>query len=161
LGAVGGVGTVASGLMADRWGARDPAWRLKTVVFALIAVTPLWAAVFLTTEPIVLVALLVIPGGLLAVHLAPTFAMVQSLVHPSTRATAAALLLFVTNIVGLGLGPVAVGALSDALAPHYGMDSLRIALLLVPPLCLWAAYHYYAAEITIEFDLGEAAVQWP
>jgi MFS family permease len=104
-----------------------------------------------------MVSLLVIPGGLLAIHLAPTFAMVQSLADPRMRATAAALLLLITNLVGLALGPLAVGALSDMLTPDYGKDSVRMALLIVPPLCLWAAYHYYAAEATIAVELRDAA----
>ena len=161
LGAVGALGTLASGLIADRLGSHDPARRLQTVGFALVAVAPIWAAVFLVDDWIMAVTLLILPGGLLAVHLAPTFAMVQSLAHPSMRATAAALLLFVTNLVGFGLGPVAVGALSDALMPSYGKDSLKMALLLVPPLCLWAGYHYHAAERTIEAELTEAAVERP
>src|SRR5205085_10365940 len=152
LGVIGGFGTLAGGLIADRLGSRDPAWRLQTVVLVLVAAAPLWPAVFLTTHSVVMVGMLVIPGGLLAIHLAPTFAMVQSLADPRMRATAAALLLLVTKLLGLALGPLAVGALSDVLMPDYGKDSLRMALLVVPPLCLWAASHYYVAERTIAVE---------
>jgi hypothetical protein len=124
---------------------------------ALVVVALLWALVFLTTNSVTALILLVLPGGLLGFYLGPTFAMVQSLVDPAMRATAAALLLLVTNLVGLGLGPVGVGALSDALMPYFGADSLRLALLVVPPLCMWAAYHYRAAANTISLALGKAA----
>ena len=83
--------------------------------------------------------------------------MVQSLVEPGVRATAAALLLLVINLVGLGLGPLTVGALSDGLVPHFGANSLRMALNVIPPLCIWAAYHYHAAASTIGVDLGRSA----
>jgi hypothetical protein len=83
--------------------------------------------------------------------------MVQSLVEPAMRATAAALILFVINVVGLGFGPLAVGLLSDALLPHFGPDSLKDALLLVPAFCVWAAYHYHAAARTIGADLDSVA----
>ena len=73
------------------------------------------------------------------------------------RAVAAALLLLVMNIIGLGLGPVAVGVLSDALQATHGADSLRLALLVVPPVYLWAAWHYNAAARTIAADLRSAA----
>ena len=60
---------------------------------------------------------------------APTFAAVQFLAPLRMRATASAVLLFATNIVGLGIGPAATGALSDALAPRYGTASIAYALL--------------------------------
>ena len=75
-------------------------------------------------------------------HFGPAFAMVQSLAAPHTRAVTASLLLFVANLVGVGIGPYAVGALSDAMARTYGADSLRLGLLIVPPLFLWAAVHF-------------------
>jgi predicted MFS family arabinose efflux permease len=155
LGLVGGSGTLLGGLIADHLGARNPAWRLLTVATALVVVSLFWATVFLTTNSVTALILLVLPGGLLGFYLGPTFAMVQSLIDPAMRATAAAVLLLVINLVGLGLGPVAVGALSDALVPYFGADSLRMALVAVSPLCIWAAYHYYVAAGTIAVDLGE------
>jgi hypothetical protein len=132
---------------------------LRTVAIAFIVASLFWAAVFLTGNTLTVAILLVIPGGLLGFYLGPTFAMVQSLVNPAVRATTAATLLLVINLVGLGAGPVAVGVLSDLLTPYFGADSLRIALLIVPPLCIWAAYHYHAAGRTIGVDLGKAACQ--
>ena len=72
------------------------------------------------------------------------------------RATAAAVLLFATNIVGLGLGPAATGALSDRLAPRYGAASLGYALLAVSSVLAWAALHFYLAGRTLEGDLARA-----
>ena len=157
LGLVGGGGTVLGGWLADHLGARNPAWRLRAVAIALIVMTPSWALVFLSTHSTATLVLLVLPGGLIGFYLGPTFAMVQSLVDPAMRAVAAALLLLVINLVGLGLGPVAVGIFSDALKPNFGAESLQMALLLVPPLCIWAAYHYHTAANTIGADLAEAA----
>jgi predicted MFS family arabinose efflux permease len=156
LGLVGRVGTLLGGLIADHLGARNPAWRLRTVTIALVVVSLFWATVFLTTNSVTALILLVLPGGLLGFYLGPTFATVQSLVDPAMRATAAAVLLLVINLVGLGLGPVAVGALSDVLMPYLGTGSLGTALMVVPPLCIWAAYHYYLAASTIVVDLGKA-----
>lgn len=153
LGVAGCAGTMLGGVIADRLGERRPAWRLRVVAVALVLAAPLWTAVFLAHDTTAMLALLLLPGALLGFHLGPTFAMVQSLAHPGMRATAAALLLFVFNVVGLGLGPLAVGALSDAMTPDFGADSLGFALLLVPPLCLWAAWHYLAAARTIAGDL--------
>jgi predicted MFS family arabinose efflux permease len=153
LGVVGSAGTLLGGALADRLGKASPAWRLKLVAVVLLLMAPAWAATFLASTPATMVALLVLPGAFLGFYLGPTFAMIQSIVEPGMRATAAALLLFFINVVGLGLGPLVVGALSDALSSVAGPDSLRFALLAVPPLCVWAAYHYYVASRTIALHL--------
>ena len=57
----------------------------------------------------------------------PTMAMTQGLVKLRMRATASAILLFILNLIGLGLGPQAVGVLSDLLFPTYGTQSIRYA----------------------------------
>ena len=41
----------------------------------------------------------------------------------------AAINLFILNIVGLGLGPVGVGFISDLAAPEFGTESIRYGLL--------------------------------
>ena len=68
------------------------------------------------------------------------------------RATAAAVLLFVINIIGLAVGPALTGALSDALEPRLGDDSLRYALLIVSTVVLWAAFHFSRAGRTLVED---------
>jgi predicted MFS family arabinose efflux permease len=156
LGLVGGFGTFLGGSLADKLGARNPSWRLRTVAIALGLVSPLWATLFLTSDSITTLVLLMPAGGLLGFYLGPSFAMVQTLVDPAMRATAAALVLLVINLIGLGVGPVAVGALSDALMPYREANSLQAALMIVPPLCMWAAYHYNAAASRIGVDLGKA-----
>ena len=62
-------------------------------------------------------------------YLGPSFAMTQGLVTLRMRAVAAAILLFVLNIIGMGLGPTLVGWLSDLLMPYSGEESIRYALL--------------------------------
>ena len=157
IGIVGGAGTLLGGLLADRIGKRNAAWRLRIVAIASLAAIPVWLAMLFAAGSAATLALLVPCSALLAFYLGPTFAMVQSLVDPRMRAVAAALLLLVMNLIGLGLGPVAIGILSDALQAAHGSDSLRHALLVVPPVYLWSAYHYEAAARTISADLRNAA----
>jgi len=54
---------------------------------------------------------------------------IQHVVSPGMRATASAIFLFINNLIGIGLGSVALGALSDVLSARYGTDSLRYAIL--------------------------------
>ncbi|MGA0605971.1 hypothetical protein ACO2Q0_08215 [Phenylobacterium sp. VNQ135] len=77
-----------------------------------------------------------------------------SLAPAHMRATAAALLLFLMNIVGLGLGPQAVGVASDLLKPPFGADSLRWALCFVVLAKAWAALHYWRAGKTLRAELS-------
>ena len=77
-----------------------------------------------------LILLLLFPANILnSLYLGPSIAMVQSLVVPGMRAMASAILFFILNMIGLGLGPVMVGVLSDAFASPFGADNLRYAMI--------------------------------
>jgi hypothetical protein len=73
------------------------------------------------------------------------------------RATAAALLLFVINLVGLGVGPLAVGIIADLFTPIFGKDDVRYALFVFSALALWGAWHYWIVPRTLKEDLERAA----
>ena len=79
-------------------------------------------------------------------YLSPSVALVQETVKPQERVLAGALLLLVMNLVGLGLGPLFLGAVSDFLKPTYPEHSLQLAFYTLAPfyvlavLCfLWLA----------------------
>ncbi|MBW2401385.1 MAG: MFS transporter, partial [Deltaproteobacteria bacterium] len=80
-------------------------------------------------------------------------AMIQAMVKLRMRAMASAVLFLILNLVGLGLGPQAVGALSDLLKPTYGDEGIRYALLIVSLSGLWAGVHYALAARTLADDL--------
>ena len=107
------------------------------------------------TRPLAL-ALFTLPAFLGLMYQAPSFAITQSLATPKMRATAAAILLFVINIIGLALGPAMTGALSDALEPTYGDDALGYALMIVSCVFGWAAFHFHRAGRTLVADLEHA-----
>lgn len=73
----------------------------------------------------------------------PTFALVQNLAPPGMRAQAVALLLFFSNIANLVIAPQVIGFASDYLLPHYGMESLRTALIPLAFTGFWAAAHFW------------------
>ena len=99
--------------------------------------------------------LLYFPGALLGgMYLGPTFAMTQTLVRPEVRAMASAILLFIINIIGLGLGPQVVGIVSDLLAETLGQESLRYSLLgIIVSFAAWSVLHYLLAARTLREDL--------
>jgi predicted MFS family arabinose efflux permease len=72
----------------------------------------------------------------------PTFALMQNLVPASMRAQTVAIMLFTSNIANLVVAPQAVGLASDLMAPSYGAESLRHALVPLAFVGFWAAWHY-------------------
>jgi MFS family permease len=133
IGIFGAIGTYLGGFISDHVGRKDArAYTLVPAIASVLSVPPfLWA--MLTPSVSLSLILLTIPVLLNAVWYGPIFATAQGLVRPQTRATASALLLFVINLIGLGLGPLSVGLLSDSFSAS-GMDvaeGLRWAIIVV------------------------------
>ena len=153
LGIPGGIGIALGGYLADRYGARNTRWYLWIVSVALIASTPLFFGVYLSNTAFASLMFLILPILLGNFYQATTFSQTQGLVSLRMRSVAAAVLLFILNMIGLGAGPQAVGILSDILQPSYGDESLRYALLILSTVQIWAAYHYYQAGKSLKDDL--------
>ncbi len=153
LGIPGGIGIAAGGWMADRYGARDTRWYLWVVSVALLAGVPFAVGVYLADSAMVALICLILPVALGNFYQATTFSQTQGLVSLRMRAVAAAVLLFILNIIGLGAGPQAVGIVSDLLRDSYGNESLRYSLLLFSFVNIWAAWHYYVAGKHLAADL--------
>jgi len=150
----GALGTFLGGYLSDRLGTRDERWYMWVPGLATLAYIPFACLLYLSSSPYIGLALY-FPGSILGgMWLGPTFAMTQTLVPASMRATAAAILLFSINMIGLALGPQGVGILSDLLAPKFGVESLRYALLItVVSFAAWSIFHYAMASRTLRADL--------
>ncbi len=158
IGISGGLGTYGAGWLADRWGQKDVRWYMWVVAFAGAATFPFGFSVYLVDDLSLALGLFIIPAAAGSLYLGPSLAMTQGLARLKMRAAASALLLFILNIIGLGLGPQAVGIVSDLLEPAYGAESLRYALMSMTPLGLWGALHFYLAAKTLNEDLERATI---
>jgi len=87
----------------------------------------------------------------------PMYALPQTLVPANMRATATAIIFLSSNLIGMGLGPLAVGFVSDVFQPIFGRESLRYALLLFTPGYLWISWHLWAASKTVAKDIEATA----
>ncbi|MEQ8745860.1 MFS transporter [Pyruvatibacter sp.] len=145
IGIFGGLGAFMGGRMADRATQKHVAGGMWIVSVGMLAAAPLVVWFFLETN--LTIALIVyLPTLLLgAFYLGPSFAMIQTRAPLKMRALASAIMLFIVNLVGMGLGPQAVGILSDVLAPEFGKESLRYSLLILSFAAVWGAWHYYLA----------------
>lgn len=150
----GALGTFLGGYLGDRMASRDARWYMWLPALATVAYLPFGFAMYLVgngTTAMLLYAPAVVLGGM---YLGPTFAMTQSLVRPEMRALASAILLFILNLIGLGIGPWLVGALSDMLEPRHATESLRYALLIIVVAgAAWSVLHYLLAARTLREDL--------
>lgn len=157
LGLSGAVGVLCGGLLADRLAPRDKRWYVWLPSITGFICVPFMVAVYVVDNAYTSLMLSIVPGVLFNVYLGNAIATTHSLVGLRMRATASALLFLIINIIGLGMGPSAIGFLSDFLAADYGQDSLRQAMLyLIPLFMFWSACHFYFASKTLKQDLLSA-----
>jgi MFS family permease len=152
----GMAGTYLGGVLATRYAAQNETLQLKVMAAMYAAFGLVSMGIYLSPDWRLAFALLAVAtiGG--ATAYGPLFAAIQTLVQERMRAIAIALLYLVANLIGMGLGPLAAGALSDSLRDRFDGDSLRYALLVLSPGYLWAAWHLWRASRTIGADLEAA-----
>ena len=139
----GSLGLLSGGLVADRWAKKDPRGPALLGCIAVLLATPVYLVALWSNDWIV-TTLCIGFGLLLFAHShAPSLAIVQTVVEPHRRAQAAAYVFFLANILGLGLGPVLVGSVSDAFAAEYAHRSLNVALGFATLVLLGASVMYW------------------
>lgn len=126
---VGGlIGVWAGGWLGDRLGAKRPAAYLLVPAAAFVIALPCFFLAVQTESLALAFFLFLIPQGLNLAWLGPVLTAVQHLAPAAQRSVASACFLFVNNLIGLGLGTWYFGAVSDALTPRFGLESLRYAI---------------------------------
>jgi MFS family permease len=135
----GCAGVLLGGILADRLGRADRAWYGRVPAIAFVCAVPLFAGGIWTSSVPLAFMLFLVPQALAYFWLGPVTSAVQHLVEPPARATASALFLLINNLIGLGGGIYALGAVSKALAPVWGSQSLRYSMLMGLVLYLVAA----------------------
>ncbi len=148
-GLMGAIGSWVGGYIADRFGNRDRRVHMIAPALSTLLAVPIYVAALSVPSASLALTLLLLNGFLGTMYFGPVFGAAQGLVPPHMRATASALLLFFISLVGLGVGPISVGAMSDLIAHVLRLssgDGLRWALIIlvfvgsVPCVAaLWAA----------------------
>ncbi|MDG1691385.1 MAG: MFS transporter [Alphaproteobacteria bacterium] len=156
IGIGGGLGTAFGGVFADRLGKRDVRWNLWLVSAITIGVAPLSVIGYLSTDTMTALIWLAIPLTVGALYFGPTLAMLHTLVKPEMRSLASAIMLCVNNIIGLGVGPLSIGYLSDQFTPLYGPQGLGYALAAMTIVGLWGGIHYWMATLNLRDDIENA-----
>ena len=143
---IGGLpGTIAGGVLSDMLVKRDPRWQCWMPAIGLLIAFPL--LVIAPFSATVMAATLVFAAGTFFAQLClgPSAALVQMRTDPSERAVAASLYILLSSGLGIGVGPVVVGMLSDGFSTSYGADGLRYAMSSASVIVIAAAIMYLIA----------------
>jgi len=150
---IGGLaGIWLGGVLADRFGAANRRRYLTIPAFAFLATVPCYLAGILSTNLTMTFVFLLVPTALGLAWLGPVISTIQHLVPPRMRATASAVFLFINNLIGIGLGTYAIGALSDALRVQFGENALRYSIMAGTSFYIAAALLFFLAARWLESD---------
>jgi predicted MFS family arabinose efflux permease len=149
----GMVGAIVGGIAFDRLARTSMANAVKLIAWSQIVAYPASLLLYTTEHLVLAIVFLVIPSMCSAFFAGPTVALVQSLSQVRMRAVAASITMLSVNLIGLGLGPTIIGALSDMLEPGFGEDSLRYALIVVGLFSALSAFFFLRAAATVEDDM--------
>ena len=153
---VGGLaGIWAGGWLGDRFGHGDKAQFARIPAFAFLATIPFYVVAILSPSPMLTFVVLLVPTALGLAWLGPVISTIQHLVRPDMRAAASAIFLFINNLIGIGLGTYALGAVSDMLQVRFGDDSLRYSILAGTGFYVMAAILFFLAARTLRRDWEE------
>ena len=152
-GAAGITGTLLGGWLADRYGRKNRRHVLTAPAIGMLIAAPLALSAYFAADWRVALALLMIPTLLNSLYYGPTYSSVQGLVRPEARALASAALLFCQNLIGLGLGPLFFGMLSDGIKPYAGDDSVRWVLYGASLMGLIPAFFFWRCSLRLDAEL--------
>jgi len=143
FGITGAIGALVVGRLFDRLSVRGfqyGLWMLAMVPFVSI---PLFIMGLFADNLTMAIALFIIPGFFANSFMGPSLAMVQTLSPVHMRAVSSAIMMLCLNLIGLGLGPLLVGVLSDMLSTVYGEGSLGVALACFGLFAFWGSLHFW------------------
>jgi MFS family permease len=158
LGVAAGAGVYLGGIIADRFGAQDMRAYMTIPGLAVLLSVPIYTTAMLMPTFLPILPILAVNSVLVSLWQGPVYATVQNIAPVHMRATTASIFLFIANLVGLGLGPLAVGAASDILAGPFGMGSaegVRWALIGSQFLAIPAFVCFWLARRTIREEMEE------
>jgi predicted MFS family arabinose efflux permease len=153
---VGGLaGIWAGGWLGDRFGQARRTRYVTIPALAFLLTVPFYLLGILSPSLLLTFFVLLVPTALGLAWLGPVISAIQHLVRPDMRATASAVFLFINNLIGIGIGTWAIGALSDFLLLRFGDDSLRFAILAGTFFYVLAAALFFASARWLEKDWEE------
>lgn len=134
------IGSLLGGFMIDRLSKRNLAWLGWMPAAGLALCWPLYEAMLLAPTFTMALIFAGLAGLALNAAVPAMFTCLHAICGSARRAMSVAVVFFFANLIGLGLGPIIAGALSDAFSAIHGPVGIRYALLIVMTLLLPCAW---------------------
>jgi MFS transporter, Spinster family, sphingosine-1-phosphate transporter len=148
LSAAGGLlGVVTGGFVGDMLARRTPAGHLLTIAGGFLLAAPAGVVMMLARDAAIFLPALFFAVTFLVLYIGSVNAVIHNVVHPTLRATAIAIFVFVINLGGAALSPAVVGLVSDR------RQSLQAAMLMLPVLVFFAGLIALAAATVVGADM--------
>lgn len=181
------IGTLGGGYLSDWAAKKDQRWYVWVPAAAFVIGTPFYLFAFSQHSWQVALPVMMLGAIFFYAWNGPTFSVTLNLVEPRMRASASAILLFVVNMIGQGMGPIFIGFASDRFADraftmgHYAAQcpggragagasadlaaacaqasasGIQSGMLLCSCAFLGAALFYFLAARTLRADLAPDA----
>jgi predicted MFS family arabinose efflux permease len=145
IGVIGAAGTLAGGRLTDVLTKRRVDLGVKMIALTQLGMIPLFALGYMSGSLTISLAILTLPFFMLSFFLGPSLALIQTYAPVQMRSLAAAIKMLCLNLVGLSLGPLIVGVITDLLEPSQGPRALATALSCVALFSAWSATHFWLA----------------
>jgi MFS family permease len=145
IGIGGAIGNSLGGYYSDVLRRRDVRWSLWLVAAVFIGSKPFSISFYLLDNTSLALTLFAIPAATGAIYHGPSIAVLHERVPAARRPIISAIFLMLINFIGLGLGPLITGALSQLVFAGAGEDSLRYALVVMQIVGVWGGLHYLLA----------------
>lgn len=156
-GLAGALGTYFGGRISDKLAQKDKRWYLWYPILAIVISIPFAPFIYFLDNTTLALVFYIVPVFFLPSYLGPCVSVTHAMVKPNMRTFASAVLFFVMNLIGLGLGPVFAGGLSDYLAPSLGAgEALRWSLFITTMVGLVGLWMFWKASKTLREDLERA-----
>ena len=157
FGISGAIGALVAGKWFDRLSNRGFQYGMRMLAIVPFFTIPFFVMGLLADNLTTAILLFIIPGFAANYVIGPTIAMIQTLSPVHMRAVSSAIKMLCLNLIGMGLGPLLVGLLSDLLTPRYGEDALAVGLAYFTLVGLWGSLHFWLCGRA----LAKQAVQNP
>ena len=132
---------------------RDRRWELWWPGAVYLTIVPTWMLTLYISDLYLVVLMLAITVALSSSCVGFVLTSIQSVLPAHLRGMGTAAVMFASNLVGTGAGPLLVGYLSDVLTPTLGGESLRYAMIIGVMFISWGALHFFIAAKHLRNEL--------
>ncbi|ATU44969.1 multidrug DMT transporter permease [Acinetobacter junii] len=137
------VGSIFCGMLSDRFGKNCPDRKVSLAITYCLGSCLLLSIAF--AMPVGKAQLMVICAGMFIAlgTNGPSSAMVANLTHNSVHSTAFATLTLANNLLGLALGPLLIGKISDAIGLSSAFQLMPLTSILAAAVFVYAKKYYH------------------